>query len=73
MPSAIDSFIEKRKTIVNEYKAKIESMLEDRESYDWAEDTLMSIYDFMEERQFISDKQQAAVNKIQQSIYERRW
>lgn len=73
MLDPIAEFIQKKRGRVDEYKEKIEAMLNDPEQYDWAEETLTGIYDFILERDSITEKQMAAVDKIQQSIYERRW
>lgn len=73
MLSPVADFLKMKRGKVDEYKRKIEEMLEDPENYDWAEETLTGIYDYAIEHDSISEKQMAAVDKIKQSIYERRY
>lgn len=73
MLSPVADFIKMKRGKVDEYKRKLEDMLGDPENYDWAEETLTGIYDYILERDSITEKQMATVDKIKQSIYERRW
>lgn len=73
MLDPIADFLKKKRGRVDEYREKIEMMLNDPENYDWAEEFLTSVYDSLIERETISEKQMAAVDKIEQSIHERPW
>ena len=73
MSNPIADFIAKKREGVDEYKKKITDMLEDPFNYDWAEETLTGIYDFILDRDSITEKQKEAVDRIQQSIYGRRY
>lgn len=60
----LEQFITKNHNRAEEYKEIIESMMRDYSSYHYAENTLLSILDFIEKNNLISNAQCRAVNNI---------
>lgn len=57
-------FLDRKDQNACEYREKIEEMLGDRDSYGYAEDTLLSILDYINEKDEITDGQMRAVDNI---------
>ena len=65
MIHAISQFLDKKKGKAVEYKDMIEGMLNDYDNpYSYAEDTLRSILEYIEERGEITEGQIIAINNI---------
>ena len=75
MNQILDDFLEKNSVRAEEWKSVLESMLNDYDAYGYAEDTLISIYEYIDEHDKISDKQIQAIENIRNkpSLYERRY
>lgn len=67
--NVLDAFLSKKEDKALEYIEKIEDMLNDYESFGWAEYTLADIYKFIKKTGMITDKQIKAVDNIYDSIY----
>lgn len=63
----VSQFLSKRETKATEYIDIIEEMMGDYSKYNWAESTLLGIYDFIEKEGYITEKQIAAIENIRQS------
>lgn len=70
MSDALDDFLTKKEEPAKAYSEKIEEMMND-ERYEWAGDTLTSIYDFILMNGYISQKQMDAVDNIKKSLWRR--
>ena len=71
--SAIDDFLNKKRGNALYYKEKIEGMLSAGLQYSYADDTLVSILEFIEESNTITDGQMRAVDNIESKPYEPRY
>jgi len=68
----LNQFIQKNEKRAERYLEVIEDMMNDYQNrYDFAEETLVGIYDHIIENNSITDKQIQAVDNIRKSIYER--
>ena len=68
MSDVLSNFLKKKAGPVIEYREKIESMMSSGD-YQWAEETLLGIYEFINERDMITEKQIQAVDNILNSSY----
>ena len=68
-----DEESESKSEVVEKYRKTIEFMMEDWETYGFAEDFLVSVYDQIIEHGTITEKQCTAVDNIASSIHKRRW
>lgn len=69
---ALNQFLEKKRGPYLKYKERIEVMMSSG-NYEWAAETLLGIFDHIEEHGSISEKQIEAVDNIEKSIHERSW
>lgn len=63
----VGAYLRKSEDNAAKYLEQIEEMLSDWETYNWAESTLISIYDFIEEHGYITTKQMEAIDNIRNS------
>jgi|LSQX01.1.fsa_nt_gb hypothetical protein len=70
---ALHNFAKKHDERAAEWLQRIEDMLGDYETYGWAEDTLIGIYDHIMNTNSITDKQIQAVENIRDAKNNRRW
>lgn len=61
---ALNEFLNKRATRADEYREIIEKMMGDWEAYHYAESTLLSILDYIDENNCITEGQVNAVENI---------
>lgn len=71
----LDKFLQKHDKNAEKYRSLIEEMLGDYERFNWAEDTLIGIFDHVMNTNTISEKQMQAVDNIREAGYKpgRRW
>jgi len=63
----ISQFLSKGKSNAAKYIDIIDEMMDDYLEYNWAESTLLDIYDFIKKEGYITEKQIEAVENIRQS------
>lgn len=68
--NALQEFMAKKKGPYLEYRTKLEEMM-CQDTYEFAMDTLIGIYDWIEEHQSISPKQMEAVDNIKSGVENR--
>lgn len=68
MTDAISQFLKNKRGRVDEYREKVEAMLADPTRYRFASDTLLGIFDHIEEHDSITDRQMEAVDNIYNSV-----
>lgn len=69
----IKAFLAKKEDRAAKWLKIIEEMMGDYETYHFAEDTLIGIYDYVLANNDISDKQIQAVENIRTSVERRQW
>lgn len=73
MSNALEQFLDNGQTRAEEYREIIEDMMSDWSAYGYAEATLISILDYIEENDFITDGQVRAVENIKQKPNKNAW
>lgn len=72
--SVLDDFLNKNKDIALKWQDVVSGMLNDVEAYGYAEETLIGIYEYIEENQSITQNQIDAITNIRQKpAHGRRW
>jgi hypothetical protein len=71
--SAIDDFLAKKRGNALYYKEVIEELLSSGLQYSYADDTLVSILEFIEESGTITEKQMQAIDNIKNKPYEPKY
>lgn len=69
----LDKFLAKHDDRAIKWTKIIEEMMGDFETYGWAQDTLIGIYDYVLQNNTITDGQIQAVENIAASVNRRRW
>ncbi len=71
MSSPLEQFIKKNSSRGQEYREIIEEMMGDYSAYNYAEDTLLDILDYIDENDTITDAQILAIENIREKPNER--
>lgn len=69
----LDKFLGIHESNVEKYLSMIEEMLDDPDTYDWAEDTLQDIWASIDEYGIVTKAQMKAIENIRNAGHRRRW
>lgn len=72
--SVLDDFLNKNKDLATKWQDIVSGMLNDVKSYGYAEDTLMGIYDYIQENDAVTQNQiDAIINIKSKPAHGRKW